>query len=393
MLAQKQKKKMTKSVIDKKTANIPHIFHVIPSFAHGGVPIRISYLMNHFGPLARHSLLSTDGIYTCESRLNENVIYEIPNIGTAAEGNMLKRLWHYRKILREMQPDLLLTYNWGSTEWAMANSVNSICRHFHLESGFGPEEANGTIGRRNWFRRLALRNIEGIVVPSNTLVRICASDWKIPDHKILYTPNGVDCDLYASPPQEGIIPHFTKQAGEITIGTMTPLRPEKNLPRLITAFNHLVQTHPGQKTSLIIMGEGNERSKLEQMITGYGLQDRIYLAGHIDNPAMALGHLDIYALSSDTEQMPNSVNQAMAAGLPVVGLDVGDVKFIVSTANKPFITAAGDDQAFAAALTELTANEPLRQEIGGNNKRHVRKTYDQSRMFAAYAKIWGVTAS
>jgi len=33
---------------------VPHILHIIPSFAHGGVPIRISYLMNHFHDLAKH---------------------------------------------------------------------------------------------------------------------------------------------------------------------------------------------------------------------------------------------------------------------------------------------------------------------------------------------------
>lgn len=169
---------MTKAAEINNKTDVPHIFHVIPSFAHGGVPIRISYLMNHFGPRARHSLLSTNNIYTCSSRLNENVNYEIPDIGDAAEGNIIKRVWNYRKILDEMKPDLLLTYHWGATEWALANCVKPVCRHFHLESGFGPEEAHGTIPRRNYFRRLALRNIEGIIVPSQTLVAICKSDWK-----------------------------------------------------------------------------------------------------------------------------------------------------------------------------------------------------------------------
>ncbi|MBL4803148.1 MAG: glycosyltransferase [Emcibacter sp.] len=384
---------MTKPSKVSNTTHVPHIFHVIPSFAHGGVPIRISYLMNHFGPLVRHTLLSTDHIYSCSSRLNENVNYEIPDISNADKGNMPQRVLNYRKILRQIKPDLLLTYNWGSTEWALSNSINPICRHYHLESGFGPEEAINTLPKRNWFRRLALRNIEGIIVPSQTLIKICRSDWKIPDHKIHYIPNGVDCELYASPPQDDIIAGFTKQPGDIVIGTMTPLRAEKNLTRLITAFHHLRQTCPDQKTSLIIMGEGNERQKLEKLISDYDLTDHIYLPGHIDNPAQALGLLDIYAISSDTEQMPNSLNQAMAASLPIVGLDVGDVKFMMHPQNKPFIVTAGDDHAFANALIELTTNKTVREQIGTTNKNHVKNTFDQDRMFAAYAKIWGVNPS
>jgi len=385
---------MPLSVKNPQKAHIPHIFHVIPSFAHGGVPIRISYLMNYFGRRARHTLLSTDMNYACQSRLNAQVNYVIPNIYNAHKGNILHRVSQYRKILKHIKPDLLLTYNWGSTEWALANSIRPVCRHIHLESGFGPEEAHRTIPKRNWFRRLALRNIEAIVVPSQTLQIICKSDWKIPDHKIRYIPNGVDCAKYASKPQENIIPNFIAQENTIVIGTMTPLRPEKNLPRLITAFRNMRQscqkTTPGKKFNLIIMGEGNERQKLEKMIADYDLKDCIYLAGHIDDPARALGWLDIYAISSDTEQMPNSLNQAMAAGLPIVGLDVGDVKFMMHQQNKPFIVPAGDDNAFSRAMMTLATNASLRKGLAQINKIHVKEHFDQQRMFDAYETIWGL---
>lgn len=382
---------MTQSAETPDNTEIPHIFHVIPSFAPGGVPIRISYLMNYFGPKVRHSLLSTDGIYSCSSRIKDNVVYDIPDIGAADKGNMLTRIRNYRTILHQLKPDLLLTYNWGSTEWALANSFGPLCRHFHLESGFGPEEAVATIPRRNWFRRLALRNIEGIIVPSQNLVNICKSDWKIPDRKIRYIPNGVDCAKYAEAPLKGIIRGFDRQDDEVVIGTMTPLRPEKNLTRLINGFRDLSQRYPNQKFSLIIMGEGNERQKLEKLITDYGLQDTVYLPGHIDEPARALGWLDIYALSSDTEQMPNSLNQAMAAGLPIVGLDVGDVKFMMHEQNKPFIAAAGDDTGFTGALADLATNRTLQRQIGQINKTHVKDKFDQQGMFKAYADVWGVT--
>jgi len=373
-----------------KGDNTPHIFHVIPSFAHGGVPIRISYLMNHFGPKARHSLLATGGDYDCRSRLTENVDFTITDIGAADSGNLLQRVINYRAVLRKMKPDLLLTYNWGSTEWALANCFGPVCRHFHLESGFGPEEATATIRRRNWFRRLALRNIEAIIVPSQNLVNISRTDWKIPERKIRYIPNGVDCAKYAAAPQEGIIPGFVKRPGDIVIGAMTPLRPEKNLPRLIRAFHEVRQNRPACNLRLIIMGEGNERPKLERMVSALNLQGQIYLPGHIEHPERALGWLDLYAISSDTEQMPNSLNQALAAGLPIAGLDVGDVKFMMPPENKEFIVEAGNDSAFVQVLTRLVDDENLRREIGLINQKHVRETFDQQHMFGAYARVWGV---
>ena len=83
---------MTNSTKLSTGKHIPHIFHVIPSFAHGGVPIRIATLINYFGSRSRHTLLSTDNIYTCVSRLNEDVNFEIPHIGDAGNGNILKRM-------------------------------------------------------------------------------------------------------------------------------------------------------------------------------------------------------------------------------------------------------------------------------------------------------------
>jgi L-malate glycosyltransferase len=58
--------------------------------------------------------------------------------------------------------------------------------------------------------------------------------------------------------------------------------------------------------------------------------------------------------------------------------------------NKPFIVPAGDDKSFTEALIKLATDKELRISLGKINKQHVYKTYDQSRMFDAYAKVWNV---
>ncbi|MAU42116.1 MAG: glycosyl transferase family 1 [Kordiimonas sp.] len=368
----------------------PHLFHVIPSFAHGGVPIRISYLVNHFGTAARHTLLSMNGDYSCRSRLTDHVDIKFLE-DVRISGSLWQRVTSALALIRDVSPDVLLTYQWGSVEVALANRFFPLARHIHLESGFGPEEAVKQIPRRVWMRRLALGNVEQLVVPSQSLVSIARDIWKIPNEKINYLPNGVDCEKYAVSPVPGIMPNFEKQAGEITLGTMTPLRAEKNLPRMIRSFAACAEACPNYKLRLVIMGEGQERAALERQIAALGLQDRVLLAGHIDQPAQALGWLDIYLISSDTEQMPNSVNQAMAAGLPVVGLAVGDVRHIVSAVNKPFIVPAGDEEAFTQKTIMMVRDKLKREEIGAENQAHVKATYDQAFMYEGYAKVWGLS--
>ena len=55
----------------------PHLVHVFPSFEYGGVPIRISTIINHLGDRYRHTILSLDGNTACSSRLNRSIEVEL----------------------------------------------------------------------------------------------------------------------------------------------------------------------------------------------------------------------------------------------------------------------------------------------------------------------------
>jgi glycosyltransferase involved in cell wall biosynthesis len=361
-----------------------HFFHVLPTFAPGGVQIRLAYLINNLRLPARHSIVALDGDTSASSRLSEDA--EVDFIPVPPAIGLPGRLLAARHIVKTHNPDLLLTFQWGAIEWALANRFCPVCPHIHLESGFGVEEATQQIPRRVRMRRLALGHIRNLIVPSRTLVDIATNVWRLPKDKILHIPNGVDIEKYAQAPDPDAIPGLTKRPGEVLVGTLTPLRPEKNLSRLIRAFGTARAGRTGCR--LVIMGEGGERAKLEALIRELDLADQVILAGHVDAPERALGLLDLYALSSDTEQMPNSINQAMAAGLPVVGLDVGDVKYIVGEENKSFIAPAGDEATFSDLMGRLIADGDLREAMGTANKAHVSHHYALEGMLAAYEKAW-----
>ena len=67
--------------------------------------------------------------------------------------------------------------------------------------------------------------------------------------------------------------------------------------------------------------------------------------------------------------------QAMAAGLPVACLDVGDVRRIVAPSNHPFVARAGDDPGFAEALVRLARDEATRRAVGEANRGRARADF------------------
>ena len=106
------------------------------------------------------------------------------------------------------------------------------------------------------------------------------------------------------------------------------------------------------------------------------------MPGFLADPARWIGHFDIFALSSDSEQFPISLVEAMAAGLPAVATAVGDVPAIVSDDNRPLIVEPDDEAAFAAALDSLADRRDLRRAIGAANREKAAADYDEKAMIA-----------
>jgi glycosyltransferase involved in cell wall biosynthesis len=167
------------------------------------------------------------------------------------------------------------------------------------------------------------------------------------------------------------------------VGTLAGLRKVKNLPRLVRAFAGLPANW-----KLVIVGEGPERSAIESVAASLGLSDRVVLPGFLARPERYVGLFDIFALSSDTEQFPISVVEAMAASVPVVSPSVGDVANMVSTPNAPLIAAKGDEETYARNMLTLAQDEALRARVGEANRLKALSEFDEAGMIDSYRRLY-----
>ncbi|MDR2546860.1 MAG: glycosyltransferase [Lachnospiraceae bacterium] len=106
---------------------------------------------------------------------------------------------------------------------------------------------------------------------------------------------------------------------EKTIVSATRLHESKNHQLLIRAFAHITANHPDYQ--LIIYGEGEERDNLKVLIAKLKLDERVKLAGHVDNLEEVIYRAGIYVLCSNSEGMPNTLVEAMLLGLACVTTD------------------------------------------------------------------------
>jgi glycosyltransferase involved in cell wall biosynthesis len=365
------------------------ILHAHSTFSLGGKEARAVRLMNAFGDRAEHVVLSAmPGEYTARQAIAPGIRVEFPADAPPLAGSpsplRLLRLARYAKGF-----DLVLTYNWGAFDMVMARRLfGPILRLpplVHHEDGFNADETLALDPRRNLYRRIGLGAAFRLVLPSQRLEAVARTAWHQAPARIMRIPNGIAVDDYRKAAEPDSLPGFERAPGEIVIGTIAGLRQVKNLPRLVRAFAAMRV----KNARLVIVGTGPESERIAAQARECGVAGRVLMPGFVADPSRYAGLFDIFALSSDSEQFPIALVEAMAAGLPAVATAVGDVRAIVSADNQPMIVEPGDEQAFAAALDSLAERKDLRRAIGLANRERAAAEYDEAAMIAAYAALYG----
>jgi glycosyltransferase involved in cell wall biosynthesis len=358
------------------------LLHVFPSFEVGGAQVRTVQLANLFGPRYRHVVLAMDGNEAAGARFAPGIDVAFLRMAIDRRETM-HNFVRFRRAIAETAPDVLVTYNWGAIDWAAANHPR-LARHIHVEDGFGADEARGPKLRRVLFRRLVLRGTQAVVLPSRGLAAMARDLWRVPPARIAYVPNGIAIDRFAGPPDADLVAAFGLGAGPV-VGTVAGLRPEKNVGRLIDAFALVRRRHAAAR--LVVVGQGVERAALEARAAALGLGGSVVFTGALERPERLIGRFDVFALSSDTEQMPYSVIEAMAAGRPVAATDVGDVGAMVAPENSGHMVPR-DSAALAGAIVRLLDDPAAARAIGAANAAKARAEFDERVMAERYAALF-----
>jgi glycosyltransferase involved in cell wall biosynthesis len=210
-------------------------------------------------------------------------------------------------------------------------------------------------------RNFSVRSADIVIAPSHYLAR-WISHWGMSEKKITVIYNSVEL---VSPSPYNSIPLSTPMK-LVTVGRLVPW---KQVDHLIAAVAQC------DGAGLVIVGDGPERSRLEELVHTHGLTERIYFAGQRSKgeTLSLMAACDLFVLNSTYEGFPHVVLEAMSVGLPVVATAVGGTPEVVHDGENGVLVAPNPNGLLSKTLMKLVSSSAERQRLAGGAKRTVER--------------------
>lgn len=266
--------------------------------------------------------------------------------------NNLKRLSVLRKAVRATRPTIVISHLTETNVLSKLALINTGYPVILIEHSDPAGNARGRVWR--YLRRVVYPRAATLVSVSRGINDYFT--W-LPESKKVVIPNPV-----MPPEDETAADNSAPATKEKWIVAMGRLIPVKGFDRLLEAFAGLAQKYP--EWQLVVLGEGELRSRLEYQIESLGLSGQVQLQGFVSNPFVVLRRAELFVMSSRSEGFPYALLEAMSCGLPAVAMDcTAGLREIIRDGIDGRLVPDGDIAALAAALDQLMRDDAERRRL------------------------------
>ena len=238
---------------------------------------------------------------------------------------------------------------------------------------------------------IGARLTDHVVAVSAPLAEYLVSRLLVPRDKISIIPNGIHLLHPPSDLEAGRVRRELSLPEEaLVVGTVGRLDPIKAYDRLLHAFAQLRSgSSVGPKPdTLLLIGDGPERGRLERLVGELELGDSVRFLGWRTDVSRILGAMDVFVLPSDSEGTSISLLEAMAAGRAVVATAVGGTPDVIGAGDAGRLVAPGDVGALADGLREVLEDAEHRRQLGQHARARVEERYSFEAMANAYELLY-----
>jgi glycosyltransferase involved in cell wall biosynthesis len=302
----------------------------------------------------------------------------IPVLRLTGRPSLLRLARSFGQHVRRLRPDVVHTHLFDAdligVLTARALGVRRCCVTVHSFSFF-------TVRHHRWrYRWLLGPLVKRFLAVSRALADYLVHECRLPASRVQVVTNGIDAARFA--PEASPMPC---SAPTLTVGVLTRLDARKGLPYLLRAMAQLRSDIP--EARLLIGGDGEDRSALEREADTLGLTGRVEFVGAVHDAAQFYRRLDLFVLPSLDEAFGLVLLEAMAAGLPVVGTQVGGIPEVLEDGSQGRLVAPADSQALAGAIRDL-CRDPLRRGQMAEQARRQAQCFDIGRTAKALQTVY-----
>ena len=165
------------------------------------------------------------------------------------------------------------------------------------------------------------------------------------NEKFHVVDNGIKSEI---PNQYPCSKFYSQHGSDLKIVAVGRLSTEKGFEFLLKALTHVVNKFVD--VSLVILGEGGKRQKLQNLINRLKLQERVKMPGFVQDAAATFSCFDLLVMPSLTEGLPITLLEAMRAKLPVIASRVGGIPTVIKNGDSGFLVNPGDEKELASAI-------------------------------------------
>ncbi len=330
----------------------PYIAFFLPALAGGGAErVVLSIATNIAGRGFKTDLVVTSSRGDLLNEVPPNV-----NLVNLSCRRIVTSLLPFSRYLRKKSPTHVLSSMAPTNCIAvLANKITRGHRKLflveHSTIGFAAKHRKG---RRDRLLPAIIRRTypfaDGIIAVSKSVAKDLEKTANLRPNSVQVIYNPIDLEVVTKKSFEQVShPWLNPKATSIVVSAGR-LNAAKDFPTLIKAMSELRKTH---RVRLILLGQGDERSNLDNLVHSLGLEDAVSLPGFVSNPYSYFRNADVFALSSYWEGFGLVLVEALACGTPVVATDcIGGPAEVLGNGRWGKLVPTRDPIALANAIRQ-----------------------------------------
>jgi sugar transferase (PEP-CTERM/EpsH1 system associated) len=361
------------------------ICHLLHGLSVGGAEVLAARLARQLHGRFRFVFVCLDELGTLGQRLrDEGFLVEVLGRRSGVDWNCSLRLAGF---FRRQRVDLVHAHQY--TPFFYGVTARLLARgQGVLFTEHGRHHPDYPRRKRILTNRILLRRRDRVVGVGQAVRQALIQNEGIPPERVEVIYNGIDLQTFANglEARAALRQEIGAGANDTVILQVARLDYLKDHATAIRTFERVLGRRAGAR--LVLVGEGPERDKIQQLVRDRNLSGRVHFLGlRTDIPAL-LAAADLFLLTSISEGIPVTLIEAMAAGLPIVSTRVGGVSEVVDDGQTGLLAPSGEDAALSERILELASNREMCREMGQRGRERAAAHFAEKRMHAGYARLY-----